>query len=209
MEGTMAAEDRIQILVDQARQGDRAAFDDLVHGYRDRLKSMIHSRLGVHLRQTLDAEDILQESFLWAFRSLPRFQWRGENSFYRWLCSIAEHVILKAANRRERDHKLPLACEPPGDEVSPSKVMRRNERFDRLQGSFDDLSSDYREVIMLARVEGLRIAEIARRMNRSQEAVKKLLRRGLKKLREGFGETDSLHLPDRSLKCGETDDDGR
>ena len=88
-------------------------------------------------------------------------------------------------------------------------MLRRNERFDRLQESIDNLSAEYREVIVLARIEGLRIKEIAQRMNRSPDAVKKLLRRGLKKLRDGFGETESLHLPDRSLKTEEADNGKR
>ena len=68
------------------------------------------------------------------------------------------------------------------------------------QEALDKLSGDYRKVIYLARVEGLPMKEIATHMGRSPEAVKKLLGRALEKLRERFGETESLHLPDRQVR---------
>ncbi len=63
-------------------------------------------------------------------------------------------------------------------------------------------------MIRLARFEKLRIDEIARRMNRSSNAVRKLLARALPELKQGFGDTESLHLPGRHLDLkGLSDDD--
>jgi len=64
------------------------------------------------------------------------------------------------------------------------------------------------------RVEGLEFEEAGRRMGRSPDAVKQLLYRALKKLRESFGDTESLHLPERSLlaegpESAEGGDEGR
>ena len=91
--------------------------------------------------------------------------------------------------------------------MSPSRIARRGERFDRLAEALNRLSADHREVILLSRIEGLRMKEVAKRMNRSENAVLLLLSRGLKKLKESFGETESLHLPWRGLKGGESNDD--
>ena len=55
--------------------------------------------------------------------------------------------------------------------VSPSRALRRHERLDRLQEALDSLSPDHRQVIVLARLKGLRIKEIAERMDRSPNAV--------------------------------------
>ena len=85
--------------------------------------------------------------------------------------------------------------------------MRRNERFDRLQGAIDSLSGDSREVVFLTRIEGLTLKQAAERMGRSHEAVKKLFWRALKQLRKLMTDTESLHLPDRELKR-EEDNDG-
>ena len=198
----MTADDTARGLIARAQEGDRAAFDRLVEVYRDRLAARIETRVGASLRQAVEVEDILQETLLRAFRSLGRFEWRGEESFHRWLCGIAEHAILKAAHRHRRGPGEPLRADLAGKGTSPSTLLRRNERFDRLQDSMDSLSDDHREVIRLARIERLPMEEIARRLGRSPEATKQLLRRALVKLREKFGETESIHLPDRRLEGG-------
>ena len=56
---------------------------------------------------------------------------------------------------------------------------------------------DYREVIRLSRIAGMKTSDIAEHMGRSSAAVKQLLFRALRRLRESFGDTESLHLPDR------------
>ena len=74
------------------------------------------------------------------------------------------------------------------------------ERFDRLQEALDSLVPDQREVILLARIERVPMAEVAVRLRRSPGAVAQLLWRALKNLREQFGDTESLHLPDRRFQ---------
>ena len=69
----------------------------------------------------------------------------------------------------------------------------------------EDLSPDYRTVVHLSRIEGLKISEIAERMGRSPSAIKNLLLRAMKQLRESFGDTESLGLPDRHLGEGSSD----
>jgi RNA polymerase sigma-70 factor (ECF subfamily) len=100
----------------------------------------------------------------------------------------------------QRTVKLELKTEVPGGDVSPSKHLRRDERFDRLQHSLDRLSPDHRRVIILSRIKGLTTGEIAIRMDRSESAVKSLLFRALRELKGAFGDTASLSLPDRSLE---------
>jgi DNA-directed RNA polymerase specialized sigma24 family protein len=69
------------------------------------------------------------------------------------------------------------------------------------------LKTDEREAVTLSRIEGLKMKEIAERMGRSPAAVKMLLFRGLKQLKKSFGDTESLHLPERSLDPGEVNHD--
>ena len=130
-------------------------------------------------------------------------------SFRRWLEGIAANFILHSARTYARKREIRIqrdpAANPAVNDVSPSRNERRNERFGRLKRSVDDLSSDYRTVIRLSRIEGLRISEVAERMGRSPSAVKNLLLRAMKQLRESFGETESLSLPDRHLGEGSGD----
>jgi len=219
---SMEARDRsrsIQDLVKAAQDGNREAFDILVEHYRLRLESLINLRLGSHLRQLTEVEDVLQETYLQAFQSLGEFTFRHEGSLFVWLGGIAEHVIQNLARHhfgtQKRDAALvvPLQCgsstvggdiagvdKRNGEKyVPPDKALQRNERFERLKAAMDKLKPEHREVIILARVHGLSTKEIAQRMGRSIDAVSMLLLRALRKLKDQFGSTDSLHLPQRSL----------
>ena len=195
----MEPESSTQRLIQRAREGDRAAFDLLVEEHRSRLEALIGARIGAHVRSEVDAADVLQETLLQALRSIERFRWQDEDSFLRWLGGIAEHVILKAATRSKRHQVLRLCRDLPASGPSPSRASRREERFDRLTKALAALTPEHREVIRLARLDGLDLKEIARRMERSTPAVKQLLGRALRKLWAAFGETESFHLPDRVL----------
>ncbi|MBI4583995.1 MAG: sigma-70 family RNA polymerase sigma factor [Planctomycetes bacterium] len=196
----MKDQDHTHLLIAKAKDGDRAAFEDLATRFRGRLQTYIVARAKFRLGPRLDVEEILQETFVRAFESLGRFEWQGEDSFFTWLCGIAKNVIFKIAGSCSRNQGLQTAEGVPAMEVSPSKAMRRNERFDRLQKSLEQLDPDYREALYLARIERLRIEEVAKRLNRTPNAVRQLIARALKQLRERFGDTESLHLPDRSIE---------
>ena len=111
------------------------------------------------------------------------------------MAGIIENVIRTQAQKRGRGEFLELHQDLPGGRSSPSRHLRREERFERLEDALTRLSPEHREVIVLARIERVRIKEIAKRMQRSPDAVKQLLVRALRKLRETFGDTESLHLP--------------
>jgi RNA polymerase sigma-70 factor (ECF subfamily) len=194
-------------LVERARGGDGAALEALLAREGPPLIAMIIARMGDELRRRVEPEDILQETFAWATRSIRRFEWRGPGSFHQWLRGIASHMLLKAARGGKRLPRLRLEREPTGDEPSPSRLLRRGERFERLRRAIDELSPEHREVLLLARIEGLPVQEIARRLGRTPNAVSLLIGRALKKLKERFGETESLHLPPRRLGNGGAVDD--
>jgi RNA polymerase sigma-70 factor (ECF subfamily) len=195
----MDSQEQSKALVERAQQGERGAFGLLVERYRARIEALIQSRFGGHLRERASVDDLFQESLLEAFRSIGRFSWKGEDSFMRWFGTIAENVVRRESRRHEQDRKIRL--EPRATEqVSPSKAMRREERFDRLEDALERLSADHRQVIKLSRIDGLPVKEIARRMNRSESAVKNLLLRALKALQQSFGNTESMGLPRRTFR---------
>ncbi len=186
-------------LVNRAQQGDREAFNDLIERYQPRLRTVIEVRLGTWLRQKIEPQDLVQETVVRALESIGRFQWQGNESFRLWLQGIAENLIRDAVKRHRRDVGLAIP-EVPTNDASPSQLARRDERFDRLQTALDALSEDHRTVIVLARLESLRIKEIAKRMDRSTNAVKTLLFRAMQELRKSFGDTESFHLPDKRIQ---------
>jgi len=201
----MDAEDRTQSLIVRAQAGDQAAFHELMAACREDLEAVIRSRLGPHLRGRIQPEDVLQETSLRALRGLSTFRAQDAGSFVRWLIRIAVNVIRESARREKRHVIVPLTGDVPGRDLTQSSAMRRNERFDRLQGALNALSPEHRQVIMLARIERLPIKVVGERMGRSPGAVTQLLWRAMQKLKASFGSTESLHLPDRRLEEREDD----
>ena len=207
MNAVMEAQDSPQILVERAQMGDRDAFDAIVQAYEHRLRSHASTRIGDHLKSTVEVEDVLQETFSRAWKSIGNFRWIGEGAFVAWLKAIVEHVILKLVSRQNRDRMIYRQEDRSSDDPTPSKELRRGERLDRLEEALSRLSPDYRDAVRLVRVEGLQIKEAAQRMNRTRKAVMHLVSRGLKKLRESMGDTESLHLPAKPLQSSGGEDD--
>lgn len=201
MRGLAVTTDPLQGVIQQAQRGDREAFEEAIASVEGRLRSMISARMGSELRSRVEPDDIFQEAVTRAFESLDRFEWQGGGSFFRWLRGIAENLLLGAADKHKRRAVLEVeARRGAASQVSASRGLRREERFERLENALQSLSPDHREVILLARIEGLQITEIAERLGRSKSAVKNLLLRALKELKRSFGDTESFHLPDRPVR---------
>jgi RNA polymerase sigma-70 factor (ECF subfamily) len=194
-------------LVQRAREGDEGAFGELFEALRERLLATIGCRLGPESRRAAEPEDVLQDTFIRARHSIGRFEWQGTHSFRRWLESIATHVALDVVKRQGRRKALQIQRDVPGADVAPSRALRREERFQRLERSMAELANDYRTVLQLCRIDGLSVKEAATRMGRSESAVKNLLLRATRQLRRVFGETESLNLGDRHLRGSEGADD--
>lgn len=205
MRGLVADTEQVLHLLERARDGDRDAFEALVSPLRHELLHRIRLKIGTSLRENLDPEDVLQEVQLRALRSISKFRWQGEGSLNAWLEGIAANFILHSAKTVRRRKEFQIVREPSASVVSPSRQERRNERFERLKKSVEELPPDYRTAVRLSRIEGLKISEIAERMGRSPSAVKNLLFKAMKRLQESFGDTESMGLPDRHLGEDEAD----
>ena len=204
MHAVMDPQNTEQALIDRALNGDRGAFDELANTCRDRLEQLVQFRLGASLRRHVAPEDVIQETYLRAFPTIDRFTRRSEDSFFQWLSGIARNVIREQCRASVPTEDLGK-LEPQTESASASKTMRRGERLDRLQMALDELPPDYRRVLRGVLVEKLSVTEIARRMGRTPNAVSLLLLRANRKLRESFGDTQSLHLPADELRWGDSD----
>lgn len=190
-----------KMLVGRAQEGDRGAFEELVARYKDRVLDSIRAR---YRRQGFagDGEDVLDETVLRAFQSLGRFEWKDEDCFLKWLLGISRNVQLDELRRKRPVLSLEAIEEAESEGPTPSQALRREERFDRLKRAVEALPRDYRDVVYLSRIEGLKIKEVAGRLGKSADSVKHLLARALRLLREKIGETQSFHLPARDLREG-------
>ena len=178
-------------LVERAKNADSRAFSQIFRKYRPRLAVLIHYRLGPELRRYGDVDDILQETFFRAFRDLTNFKYESPGSFMSWLSRIAGHAIAdmaRAQSRKKRQADFvsfrsesnPGGAEPT-DSHTPSRIFSEQEGLGRLLARLDSLPADYRQIILLIKVEGLTTSEAAERLGKSSPAVSLLLHRAIKK----------------------------
>jgi len=181
-------------LLGRARQGSEDGCSLLFERYRRRLAVLIRYKLGPGRRGKLDADDLVQETLLRAYRGLPQFAYRSPGSFMHWLSAIADHAITDAIRHagraRRRADEVPFRSEsnPDGPEpvstLTPSRVLAQEERLQALLGKLDALPEHYREALLLAKIEGLTTEEIAERLGKPRQAVSLLVFRALQRLRE-------------------------
>ncbi len=115
----MTAHHSIEDLVRRAQDGDSGAFDELARLYRTRLEALAASRMTASLRRTCPIEDVVQETFTRALESIGGFQWKGEESFLRWLGAIARNFIARSARRGQRTVDLELVQDVPASGTDP------------------------------------------------------------------------------------------
>jgi len=183
----VAAEDEIS-LVQAAKGGDTAAFEMLV-----RLHDQKVFRIARHIVQNHeDAEDVAQEVFLSAFRSLARFE--GKSRLSTWLYRIAVNESLMKLRQRRRIHEVSVdqddLLEPdavPFEIVdwspNPEQLYSQSELREILAKALQKLSPTYRTVFLLRDVEGLSIDETAAVLELNVPAVQARLFRARLKLR--------------------------
>jgi RNA polymerase sigma-70 factor, ECF subfamily len=182
-------------LINRYRGGEEEAFSSLFEKYQRRLAVLIYYKISPELRQGVDVDDILQETFLVASEQMANFSYRSPGSFMSWLSAIAEHAIIDAARFQNRQKRRPaemirLRSESnpggpePVDTKTPSRLFAQEEQLKKLLEKLTALPDQYRQVILLAKFEGLSTLEIAEQMKKRREDVALLLHRALKRLRE-------------------------
>jgi RNA polymerase sigma-70 factor (ECF subfamily) len=180
-------------LLEQAKGGDEQALSCAFERHRRRLVVLIHYKLSPQARAFCEVEDLVQETCLRAFRDIGSFTYQSPGSFLRWLSAIADHAIIDRTRYQNRERRAgevvpfrsasnPLGPEP-ADSKTPSRLFAQQEAVERLLGRLDALPEDYRQVLILAKVEGLSTAEMAERLGKSREAVALLVYRALKRFR--------------------------
>ncbi len=205
----MSTEPLSQALIQRAIEGDRSAFEELVGAFEGRIRAFIQARIQPASRGQLDLDEILQDTFVRAFRSMGSFRGENPEEFRRWLTGVANKTVLRAEHEARRHRALEIHPGLTAKGISPSKALQREERRNRLQEAIDSLTGDHRQVIFLTRIEGLSLKQAAERMGRSPEAVRKLFWRALQELRNTLSNTASLHLPNQELDWEKGDEHRR
>ncbi|HOA72022.1 MAG TPA: sigma-70 family RNA polymerase sigma factor [Phycisphaerae bacterium] len=191
-------------LVDQMRAGDTNAMGSLLVAGFTPLRSVIARHMGDLLAKAgVEPEDVIQEAYAAAWSNLPDAQFDNFEAFVGWLRQIAENKLIdiqRAATADKRDVRRQAAAwgvqsgtyvnlldRVSSPMATPSRGAAHSEAVAVLMVRLLQLPEDYRQVIHWRLIDGLSVAEVAKRLDRSEAAVHMLCHRALKQLRELMG----------------------
>jgi RNA polymerase sigma-70 factor (ECF subfamily) len=181
VERGMVPADEVE-LVAKARDGDRAAFDELVRLTHAGVYTLAYRLTG----NEEDARDVAQETYLRAYRSIRRF--RGDSRFSTWLYRITANCASTLIVRRTKNSHEELSLDEPlpdhRHEIDPEGMAESGFVRDRLTAALAELPPRLRAVVVLRDVYDLPHEAIAAELGISQEAAKVRLHRARRKLRE-------------------------
>ena len=172
------------LAVQETLRGSKQAFASIVERYTPLLYSLSYRMLG----NGEEAEEAVQEIFLKAYKSLQKF--RISRRFHPWLYTIAiNHLrsLIRKKSRRSglkilpfKDEVLPTVA--PHGQMNPEELVEQAEGELLAAEAIQELRSEYREVFLLRKVEGLPVKEVAEILELPEGTVKTYLHRARKHL---------------------------
>ncbi len=177
-------------LVFRCLEGDTEAFGELVQRYQ----SAVYATAYYYAGRYGSAEDIAQESFWMAYRSLPHL--KDPEKFGAWLKEIttrtAANWLRRNAPRLRHETPLPqrrtVSIEDARQE--PKGAIERNERYERIQAAIEALPERYRLPVVLRYLQEMNYDEISRFTGESRDEIRGVLHRAGRLLREALSELD-------------------
>jgi RNA polymerase sigma-70 factor (ECF subfamily) len=175
-------------LITRAKKGDQDAFGQLVLAHQNKVFSLC-----VHLLNSReDAEDMAQEAFLKAWRSLGGFQ--GESSFATWMHRLTTNVCLDHLRKQARRQNISTAVSlddeesgwtAPADHTQdPQRRLEQQEQRELLTKALNELPEHHRRLIIMREVSGLSYQEIADALDADLGTVKSGISRARERLRK-------------------------
>jgi RNA polymerase sigma-70 factor (ECF subfamily) len=198
---TLSAVETDEALVLQAQAGDTAAFDELVRRYTH----IVYRVLYKILRHDEDTQDALQDTFVSAYRALPRF--RQDARFSTWIYRIATNAALMKARARRtnlvsldhptEDPDAKSAWELPDWSATPDEEIMTVETRRIMEEAIQALPPEQRAAFVLHDIQDLSSAETAQAMGITVSAVNSRLHRARVFLRDRIGR--HLNVSDAEL----------
>ena len=192
-------------LVTQAVGGDHDALTSLLERYGTELRDRLAPKISGSWRSVLEADDVMQVTYLEAFMRIRQFEPTGPRAFLRWLTQIAENNLLDAVKelgRAKRPQPADRITPHHGEDscvallelmgcttTTPSREAARCEAGQILDDALRGLPEDYERVVRWYDLDGRPIDEVADAMGRSPGAIHMLRARAHDRLRELLGES--------------------
>ena len=173
-------------ILSEVAGGDVEAYGKLVHRYRGRLYNFVFRFVG----DPETAEDIVQETFLRAFRK--RTEYKAIANFSTWLFTIAGNLAKSELRRRKRwrlfsvhrDEESDTGIDLPDESFRPDTMTESSLTDVQIQRAIDSLSDNYRQVVLLRDVDGLSYQEVSEIVNCPVGTVKSRVSRARMKLQQ-------------------------
>lgn len=172
-------------ILTRARRGDVAAFEELVRLYEKRVYAVALRSSG----NPEDADDIVQEVFLRAWRSIESF--RGDSGFSTWLFRITMNLCVDhARHRHAQPQTQPIVTDDETERPIPDTTPTPEEHLDNrelgreLAAALAEVSEEHRRIVLLRDVSGMSYTEIAEVLEISEGTVKSRLSRARIALRK-------------------------
>ena len=175
----------LSALVTRAQDGDRDAFDELVRQYRRMLRGLVR----VVGRKRTEEDDLIQEIFLRAWRSLPTL--REPTRFLPWLQALARNVCLS-----DRRHH---ARRPEAASLEDEAVLTDHAKPTGIEEILNELPGDVQRVMRAKFVEDRSYREIASHLDLSLAHVRRQIEKGLRLVSRGL-DPDSMIRPSQEIR---------
>ena len=189
-------------LVRRAKKGDYRAFDLLVLKYQNRLISIAFK----YVKERQLAEDITQEAFIKAYKSIDSF--REESSFYTWVYRITVNTAKNylVSLKRKKDFLMSDLSEDDSfypeklDIESPQDILKANELRDLIFEVLSTLGEETRTALSLREFDGLSYEQIAGIVNCPVGTVRSRIFRGREIIEEEIGKYMDKNSIDKNIK---------
>ena len=174
-----------QIIIERAKAGDSKAFDELVKRHQREVHLLALRLIG----ENEEALDVSQQAFIQAYKGLKNF--RGDSAFSTWMYRITYNTAMKKLKYAKWKRFVPAGDsyleDRPGTD-NPHREAERNNFRDELSEAIDNLPPQMKAVFTLHQVQGLKMAEVADIMGKSEGNIKALHYHAVRKLREALQE---------------------
>ena len=166
-------------LIRRAQQRDQEAFTQLYEQHFDRIYRYVALRIG----DKIEAEDMTQQVFINALRSISSFKWKGI-PFSAWLFRIAHNQVVDYLRKKAKRATIPLDESQASSDINPQLMAEHRLDIERLLSATKHLTEAQREVVSLRFAGELSIAQVAKVMGKSEGAVKALQHSAIVALRK-------------------------
>jgi RNA polymerase sigma-70 factor (ECF subfamily) len=195
-------------LIERARNGDASAFEDLFKRHRARLHKAIAIRMDRRVAARVDASDVLQETYMEAFKRIPNYLKQEGMPFYLWLHWIAREKVIAlhrrhlGAGKRTVQHEVPLMPADNSVELvsniigrlpSPSQELAKAELAEQLRLALGRLDAEERDLVLWRHFEQLSARDMALLLNITEAAANKRYIRAVERLRKHLQDLGIAH----------------